>query len=134
MKMVFQLSYPNWQFFKLGTKIFFPSSLEFFHQLILQDFSLILYFLHDLQLSSALKQLLFQQNYSLLLGWLLIAQAQYQNWDKGCEEITRQGKDLCNTQKWRKVVAIWKSNKLVLSKKCISLKTRDSENRVTLRL
>ena len=36
-----------------------------------------------------MQQLLFQQTYSLLLGWLLIAQIQYQNMDKGYEEIPR---------------------------------------------
>ena len=55
---------------------------------------LILYFLHGLYLSSTLQQLLFQHTYYLFLGWLLIAQTQYQNRDNGCEEIIRQNKDL----------------------------------------
>ena len=45
---------------------------------------------------------------------------------KGYEKIPRQGKDLRNSQKLRKVVAIYKTSKLVLSRKCISLKTRGS--------
>ena len=30
---------------------------------------------------------LFQQNYAMFLGWLLIAQTQYRNMDNGCEQI-----------------------------------------------
>ena len=47
--------------------------------------------------------------------------------DKGRQEIPLQGKDFWNSRKLRKVVAIYKTNKLVLSKKYISLKTRGSE-------
>ena len=45
----------------------------------------------------------------------------------GCEEIPQQGRDICNSRKLRKVAAIHKINKLVLSKKSMSLKTRGSE-------
>ena len=45
----------------------------------------------------------------------------------GREEIPRQGKDLRNSRKLRKVVAIYKLNKLVLSKKYMSLKSRGSK-------
>ena len=51
-------------------------------------------FFHELQLSSTLQQLLFQKTYSLFSQWLLTAQIQYRNIDKGCEEIPRQGKEL----------------------------------------
>ena len=53
-----------------------------------------------------MQQLLFQQTYSLLFGWLLIAQTEYQSRDKGCEEIPRQGKDFGHSRKLTKVVAI----------------------------
>ena len=36
-----------------------------------------------IKLSSALQKLLFQQIYSLFLGWLLISQTQYRNMGKG---------------------------------------------------
>ena len=65
----------------------------------------------------ALQQLLFQQTYSMLLGRILIVQTQYQNRDQVCEEILRQGKNLRTSHKLRKVVAIYKTNKLVLFKK-----------------
>ena len=48
-------------------------------------------------LNSALQQLLFQQTYSLFLGWLLVARTEYRNMDKCCEEIPGQGKDLHNS-------------------------------------
>ena len=47
--------------------------------------------------------------------------------DKGCQEIPVQGKEFRNSRKLKKVVAIYKRNKLVLSKKHMSLKTRGSE-------
>ena len=47
--------------------------------------------------------------------------------DKDREEIPRQGKDLRNSQKLRKVAAIYKTNKLALSKKYASFKIRGSE-------
>ena len=78
-------------------------------------------------LNSTLQQLPFQQTYPLFLEWLLIAQTQYRNMDKGCKEIHLQGKKLCNSWKLRKVVAIYKKNKLAFSKKYISLKTRSLE-------
>ena len=46
---------------------------------------------------------------------------------KGCEEILRQGKDLRNSQKLRKVVASYKINKLFFSKRQMSLKSTGSE-------
>ena len=46
---------------------------------------------------------------------------------KGCQEIPLQGKDFRNSRKLSKVVVIYKTNKLVLSKKHMSLKTRSSE-------
>ena len=64
-------------------------------------------------LSSAMQQLMFQQTYFLFLRWLLFLQTQYQNMTKSCEDIVRQIKNLRNL---RKVVAICKMNKLVLSK------------------
>ena len=47
--------------------------------------------------------------------------------DKGCEGILPQGKGIYNWQKLRKVVAIYKTDKLILSKNYLSLKTRGSE-------
>ena len=47
--------------------------------------------------------------------------------DKGCEEIPRQIKNLQNSWKLRKIVLMYKTNEVVLSKKYISLKTRGSE-------
>ena len=47
--------------------------------------------------------------------------------DKGCEGILLQGKGLHNSQKLRKVVAIYITDKLILSKNYLSLKTRGSE-------
>ena len=52
-----------------------------------------------------MQQLLFQWTYSLILGWLLIAETQYQNIDKGY------------SRKLRKAVAIYKTKKLVSFKK-----------------
>ena len=49
------------------------------------------------------------------------------NIDKGCQEIPLQGDELCNSRKLRKVVLIYKTNKLVLSKKYMSLKIRGLE-------
>ena len=48
------------------------------------------------------------------------------NIEKG-QEIPLQGKNFCNLRKLSKVVAIYKINKLVLSKKYMSLKTRSLE-------
>ena len=85
--------------YKLDLKNVFHFSLTFIQQLTLQEdifqtfskrFPNIFYFSHDLKLSSTLQQLLFHQTYSLFSGWLLIAQMEYQNRDKGCEEIPRQ--------------------------------------------
>ena len=61
-------------------------------------------------------QLLFQQS-CLFLRKLLLAQTHYRNMAKSCEETLLQGKDLRNSQKLRKVVAIYKTDKLILSKK-----------------
>ena len=47
--------------------------------------------------------------------------------DKDCEELPRQGENLPNSRKLRKVVAIYKINKLILFYKYVSLKTRGSE-------
>ena len=58
------------------------------------------------------------------MGWHLIAQ--YFNMDKSCEEIAEEGKNIHKSQNLRRVGAIYKTNKLVLSKKYISLKTRTS--------
>ena len=49
---------------------------------------------------------------------------------KGCVEIPRQGEDLYNSQKIRKV-AIYKVNKLILSNKYMSIKTRGSKSSST---
>ena len=61
-------------------------------------------------------RLLFQQSYCLLLWWLLVAQTQYGNIDKSCEGILPQSKGLHNSRKFRKVVAIYKTDKLIFSK------------------
>ena len=66
-----------------------------------------------------------QKLYSLFLGWHVIAQ--YRNNDKCCEETLQQDKDIRKSQNLRRVGAIYKTNKLVLSKKYISLKTKTSE-------
>ena len=47
--------------------------------------------------------------------------------DKDCERILSQGKDLHNSRKLRKIVAIYKTEKLIPPKKSLSLKTRGSE-------
>ena len=47
--------------------------------------------------------------------------------DEGCDEILQQGKGVHNSLKLRKAVAIYKTNKLVLSKKYLSIKARGSE-------
>ena len=47
--------------------------------------------------------------------------------EKGCQEILLQSKDFHRSRKSSQVVAIYKTNKLVLSKKYMSLKTRSSE-------
>ena len=64
-----------------------------------------------------MQQLLFKQTYSLFLGWPEIVQTQYWNMGKGCGEIIRIAKDLHNSQKLRKVLATYKTNKLGLSEK-----------------
>ena len=56
---------------------------------------------------------------------------QYWNMDKSSEEILPQCKGLHNSRKLRKVVAIPKTGKLILSKKPLSLKTRGSEKYLT---
>ena len=58
-------------------------------------------------------------------------QTQYRDMDKGCEEILWQRKNLCNSSRLRTVVAIYKINKLFLSKKYISLKSKGSEKTLT---
>ena len=73
-----------------------------------------------------MKQLIFQQTYSLFLWWLLITQTDYQNIEKGCG-ILPQGKGFLNSRKLIKVVAVYKTDQLILSKKSLSLKTRGSE-------
>ena len=47
--------------------------------------------------------------------------------EKGCQEIPLHGKDFGNSRKLSKAVAIYKTNKLVLSKEYMSLKTRSLE-------
>ena len=49
------------------------------------------------------------------------------NMDKGCQEILLQSKDFRNSRKLNKAAAIYKTNKLVLSKKYTSLKAKGSE-------
>ena len=61
----------------------------------------------------------FQQSYCLFLWWVLMAQTQYRNMDKGCKEVLPQGKGLHNSRKLRKAVAIYKTGKLILSKKSL---------------
>ena len=62
-------------------------------------------------------RLLFQQSYSFFLWWILMAETQYRNMDKGYEGILPQGDSLQNSGKLRKVVAIYKTVKLIISKK-----------------
>ena len=62
-------------------------------------------------------RLLFQQPYCLFLWWLLTAKTQYRNIGKGCERTLPQGKGLHNSRKLRKVVAIYQTEKWILSKK-----------------
>ena len=64
-------------------------------------------------------RLLFQQSYCLLLRCLLMAQTQYRNMGKGCEGILPQSKGLHNSRKLRKVVTIYKIDKLIFSKKSL---------------
>ena len=47
--------------------------------------------------------------------------------EKGCQEIPLQGKELYNSRKFKKILAVYQTNKLVFSKKYISLETRSSE-------
>ena len=61
----------------------------------------------------------FQQSYCLFLWWVLMAQTQYRNMDKGCEGTLPQGKGLRNSRKLRKAVAICKTAKLILSNKSL---------------
>ena len=49
------------------------------------------------------------------------------NMRKVRQEIPLQGEELCNSGKLRKVVAIYKTNTLALSKEYITLKSRGSE-------
>ena len=64
-------------------------------------------------------RVLFQQFCCLLLWWVLMAQARYRNISKGCEENFPQGKGLHNWPKSGKVVVIYKTGKLILSKKSL---------------
>ena len=48
-----------------------------------------------------------------------MAQIQYRDMGKGCEGIYPRGKGLHNSPKLRKVVAIYKTDKLILSKKSL---------------
>ena len=52
----------------------------------------------------------FPQSYCLFLLWVLMAQTQYRNMDENCEEILPQGRDLHNSPKLRKTVAIKLAN------------------------
>ena len=63
----------------------------------------------------------------LILGMTPNCANTISNMEKGCQEIPLKGKDLRNSQNLSKVVAIFKTNKLVLSKKYMSLKTRSPE-------
>ena len=47
--------------------------------------------------------------------------------DKGCEGFPPQGTSLHSSRKLRKVIAIYKTDKLILSKESLSLKNRGSE-------
>ena len=53
-----------------------------------------------------------------------LEQTQYRNKGKGCEGILLQGKCLHNSRKLRKMVAIYKTYKLILSKKISEKSTR----------
>ena len=65
-------------------------------------------------------RLLFQQSYCLLLRCLLMVQTQYRNMGKGCEGILPQSKGLHSSRKLRKVVTIYKADKLIFSKKSLN--------------
>ena len=56
-----------------------------------------------------------------------MAQTQYQKMDKCCEGILPQGEGLHNSQKLRKVEAIYETGKQILLKESLSLKTRGAE-------
>ena len=58
---------------------------------------------------------IFMYTYALFLALLLIAQAQYRSMDQFCKKVPR--KRPLQLTKLRKVVAIYKTNELVLSKK-----------------
>ena len=111
----------------VGTKKYFPFLLTVFDQLILRkEYSeqLLLWFL-SLQLSNGSSY--YFSKLIPFLGWLLTAQTQYRNMNEGCEGILPQGKGPHNSRNLRKLVAIYKTGKLILSKKSLSLKTRGSE-------
>ena len=66
-------------------------------------------------------------NLFLILGMTSNCANTISNIDKGCQEVPLQGRDFRNSQRLSKVVAIYKTNKLVLFKKSMSLKTKSSE-------
>ena len=55
-------------------------------------------------------------NLFLVLGMARNCANMISNMDKGCQEIPLEGKELRNSRKLRKLVAIYKIKKLVLSK------------------
>ena len=77
----------------------------------------------------------FQQSYRLFLWWVLMAQTQYWNMDKNCEGILPQGKDLPNSRKLRKAVAIKLANQFfpVSLWRKYRKKDRDSEKGTLLK-
>ena len=97
--------------------------MTFFYQLILRKGIskrlLLLFFIFymSLWLSDALKQLLFQQ--TVMIPNCTNTISKHGHWKN-----LRQGKDLNNWQKLIKAVGIYERNKLLLSKKYLSLKTR----------
>ena len=96
--------------------------MTFFHQLILQKG--IFETAACLTLYLCQQEMLFQQT---LFFTLEITPYCANTIEKHGEEIPWQDKDLRSLQKLRKLLAICKINKLVLSKKYMSLKTRSSQ-------
>ena len=72
-------------------------------------------------------RLKFYQFYLLFLWWLLHSENTILKHGQSCKEILQKRKGLQSSRNLRKVVAIYKTDKLILSKKPLSLKARASE-------
>ena len=91
-KVLFFLpSCPNWPYCNLGTKKYLPFLLIFFHQwrhsITGRHTRKGRFFDYIFFTWAIIQQLLFQQTYSLFLGWPYTVQTQYRNIDKVFEEI-----------------------------------------------